>query len=179
MGSYINPFDAPLQSEIQEHQQAQAATLKASPTGNPFDEPLMSEKAEAAMTGSDTGAITNDVGNAVIMPKEGESFDETLRRAAAYRRTVAPQQTNAEMATAPKKVAQTLVAAPLIGAGGASGTSGPGELASGAEKLLQISENALEHLAENYPQLTKLATKLGYGVGATGAYKLLNKLGIH
>ena len=99
MGSYINPFDAPLQSEIQEHQQAQAATLKASPTGNPFDEPLMSEKAEAAMTGSDTGAITNDVGNAVIMPKEGESFDETLRRAAAYGRTVAPQQTNAEMAT--------------------------------------------------------------------------------
>jgi len=42
-----------------------------------------------------------------------------------------------------------------------------------------MSETALEHLAENYPQLTKLATKLGYGAGAAGAYKLLNKLGIH
>ena len=48
-----------------------------------------------------------------------------------------------------------------------------------AESFLQISEKALEHLAENYPQLTKLASKLGYGVGAAGAYKLLNKLGIH
>jgi hypothetical protein len=44
-----NPFDAPLQSEAGEHQQAQAATQKASPNGNPFDEPLVSEKAAAQM----------------------------------------------------------------------------------------------------------------------------------
>lgn len=29
MGGYFNPFDAPLQSEIQEHQQAQPQQLKA------------------------------------------------------------------------------------------------------------------------------------------------------
>lgn len=46
-GSQANPFDAPLASELQEHQQAQAATQAASPNGNPFDEPLASEKAEA------------------------------------------------------------------------------------------------------------------------------------
>jgi hypothetical protein len=44
---------------------------------------------------------------------------------------------------------------------------------------LQVSQAALEQLGENYPQLTKLAGKLGYGAGAAGAYKLLNKLGIH
>ena len=53
----------------------------------------------------------------------------------------------------------------------------PGELAGAAERFLQISEKALEHLGENYPQLTKLAAKLGHGAGAAGAYKLLNKLG--
>lgn len=43
-----NPFDAPLASEMQEHQQAQVSTVAASSNGNPFDEPLASEKAEAA-----------------------------------------------------------------------------------------------------------------------------------
>lgn len=47
-GDNGNPFDKPLNSELQEHQQQQAVTMKASPNGNPFDEPLASEKAEAA-----------------------------------------------------------------------------------------------------------------------------------
>lgn len=42
-----NPFDVPLQSEVQDHQQAQVKTVAGSPNGNPFDEPLASEKAEA------------------------------------------------------------------------------------------------------------------------------------
>lgn len=47
MGSpSVNPFDKPLASEVQEHQQAQAATQQT--TGNPFDEPLASEKAEVS-----------------------------------------------------------------------------------------------------------------------------------
>ena len=59
-----NPFDAPLASEIQDHQQAQAATVAASPIGNPFDEPLMSEKAEAQAQA--TAAQTHFVPNARI-----------------------------------------------------------------------------------------------------------------
>jgi hypothetical protein len=39
-----NPFDTPLPSEVQEHQQASASTVAAG--GNPFDDPLPSEKAE-------------------------------------------------------------------------------------------------------------------------------------
>jgi hypothetical protein len=147
MGGYSNPFDAPLQSELQEHQQAQVATQQASPINNPFDEPLLSEKAEAAATGSDTGQVTNDVGNAVIMPKEGESFDDTMKRAAAYGKTVTPAQINAETATAPKKVAQTLLAAPAIGAAGAGAISGLGE---GGQALYEL---AIRHLAGVLPEL--------------------------
>jgi hypothetical protein len=42
-----NPFTEPLESEIQEHQQAHAASIAASDNGNPFNEPLLSEKTEA------------------------------------------------------------------------------------------------------------------------------------
>jgi hypothetical protein len=41
-----NPFDTPLASEVQDHQQAQATTTQASDNDNPFNEPLLSEKAE-------------------------------------------------------------------------------------------------------------------------------------
>jgi len=134
----------------------------------------------------DTGEQINDVGNKVIVPKEGESFADTIKRAADYGKTVTPGQVNAEVRTMPGKAATVLAAAPVIGAAGAASLAGAGEvgaaipsLPASAEKLLQISEHALEHLAENYPQLTKLAGRLGYGAGAAGAYKLLNKLGIH
>jgi hypothetical protein len=69
--------------------------------------------------------------------------------------------------------------AALTTGAGVVGASVVPEILPAAERVLQISENALEHLGENYPQLTKLAAKLGYGVGAAGAYKLLNKLGLH
>src|SRR2546427_8348357 len=61
------------------------------------------------------GEQINDVGNRVIVPAEGEDFATTMRRAAAYGKTVTPAQIQAEMATAPKKVATVLGAAPAIG----------------------------------------------------------------
>ena len=130
-------------------------------------------------TPESTGETTNDVGNTVIVPKDGESFADTMQRAASYGKTVTPEQMNAEMRTAPAKAATVVAAAPAIGAAGTAALAAPGELAGTAERVLQISEKALEHLGENYPQLTKLASKLGYGAGAAGAYKLLNKLGLH
>lgn len=150
-------------------------SVEAQPAnGNPFaDESLTADP------GASTGQVTNDVGNQIIVPKDGESFADTMKRAAAHGKTVTQDQINKELATAPGKVATVVGAAPAIGAGGAAALAAPGEIPAAAEKLLQISSNALEHLAENYPQLTKLAGKLGYGAGAIGAYKLLNKLGIH
>src|SRR5690242_8874056 len=94
-----NPFDRPLDSELDEHQRQQATTLAKSPNGNPFDEPLLSEKLEAEA--AQAGQVTNDVGNTVIVPKEGESFADTMKRAAAYGKTVTQDQINKELATAP------------------------------------------------------------------------------
>lgn len=63
-------------------------------------------------------------------------------------------------------------------AAGVTGASIAPELLPAGEKILQISEKALETFGEHYPQLTKLAAKLGYGAGATGAYAILKKLGL-
>ena len=74
-----NPFDAPLASEVQEHQQAMASTVAASANGNPFDEPLMSEKAEAQAAAAPQ---TNFVPNARIRnlpnPAEGMTPGQAL-----------------------------------------------------------------------------------------------------
>src|SRR5216684_706033 len=85
MADYENPFDRPLDSEVQEHQQAQTSTVRASAYGNPFDEPLMSEKAEAQAQA--TAAQTHFVPNARIRnlpnPAEGLTPGEALVSGAA------------------------------------------------------------------------------------------------
>ncbi len=170
-----NPFDRPLNSELDEHQRQQAATVQASDNGNPFNEPLMSEKLEAQA--AQAGQITNDVGNTVIVPKEGESFADTMKRAAAYGKTVTPQQINAELATAPKKAATVLAAAPAIGAAGTAALASPGEAISGGGRLIQIAESALHEYAEAHPLLVKLAAHLGLQSGSTYAiYRMLKNV---
>lgn len=74
-GDNGNPFDAPLASEVQDHQQSQAATVQASSNGNPFDEPLMSEKAEAATAPQSKNF---DVG-AALGGMHGGSYDIAFR----------------------------------------------------------------------------------------------------
>lgn len=66
-----------------------------------------------------------------------------MQRAAAYGRTVTPQQISAEMRTAPAKVAETLAAAPIIGAGGAAALAGPGELGYLGRQAFQALKSAL------------------------------------
>ena len=77
------------------------------------------------------GEQINDVGNRVIVPAEGESFASTLQRAAAYGKTVTQEQSNKEMATAPKKAATVLAAAPAIGAGLPAAMAAVGEGVAG------------------------------------------------
>ena len=171
---------SPLEQLEQQSAQAQPPSQAAPASNLSALEQLEQQSAKAKpQQAPPSGQVTNDVGNSVIVPKPGESFDDTMNRAAAYGQTVTPQQISAETATIPGKAATVLAAAPAMGAAGTAALAAPGEIASGAEKLLQISEKALEHLGENYPQLTKLAAKLGYGAGAVGAYRLLNKLGLH
>jgi len=51
------------------------------------------------------GELINDVGNKVIVPADGESFADTMKRAAAYGKTVTQDQINKELATVPRKAA--------------------------------------------------------------------------
>jgi len=133
-----NPFNQPLNSELQESQQRQAATVAASPNGNPFDEPLASEKADATLT-HPSGEITNDVGNTVIVPKDGESFSDTMKRAAAQGQKTTPDQINREVATMPAKAPEVL--ASTVGAAAAI----PTIAATGGE----LADLAIKHLAGN------------------------------
>jgi hypothetical protein len=102
-----NPFDAPLASEMQEHQQAMASTVAASANGNPFDEPLMSEKAEAQAQA--TAPQTNFVPNARIRnlpnPAEGLTPGQALINGA---------QTGAELAAVPASAIGLGEAEPVI-----------------------------------------------------------------
>jgi hypothetical protein len=59
------------------------------------------------------GAIINDVQNRVIVPTQGESFLETMQRAAAQGQRTTPEQINKEIATMPEKVGETLGVASL------------------------------------------------------------------
>ena len=87
-----------------------------------------------------SGEITNDVGNKVIVPKDGESFSDTLKRAVAYHNSLTPAQQQAaidkEVATMPQKTAQTLGAAATIGAVGPALLAAPGEIAEALPSVL-------------------------------------------
>ena len=101
-------------------------TSAPAPAGQSFDFSDLGGKVVQAAQGQ----VRNDVGNTVIVPKDDESFADTMRRAAAYGKTVTPQQINAEMRTAPGKAATVLAAAPAIGAAGAATLAGAGEAGS-------------------------------------------------
>jgi hypothetical protein len=121
---------------------------------------------------SQSGEITNDVGQKVIVPKDGESFSDTLKRAVQYHNSLTPRQQQAAMgaetATIPAKAAQTVAAAPVIGAGGTALLAAPGEVAAGVRAipgvtnaLLQNAEEKAAEWAGQYPHLIKLAGALG------------------
>lgn len=155
MGGYSNPFDRPLDSEVGEHQQAHAATTQASPIGNPFDEPLLSEKAENRT--QETGEQTNDVGNTVIVPKDGESFADTMSRAAAQGKKTTPEQINKEIATAPGKAATVLAAAPVMGAAGAAALSGVAEpfVSPGTQTAMKGSGFLMQEVEAQLPSAAR------------------------
>jgi hypothetical protein len=142
--------------------------------GNPFSDPALTSPEYAQQQ---TGQVTNDVGNTVIVPKEGESFADTMKRAAAYGKTVTPQQINAEVRTMPGKAATVLAAAPVIGAAGAASLAAPGEISGAGERLLQMTESQLQRFAEAYPHLSKIATHLGISATPVGIYELLTRFG--
>ncbi|HEX3740041.1 MAG TPA: hypothetical protein VHV29_09980 [Terriglobales bacterium] len=166
-----NPFSAPLQSEGGQAAPQQAASQ---PSDNPFDVPLQSEQNASA------GQVTNDVGNTVIVPKNGEPFADTMKRAANQGGKTTQPQIDAEMATAPRKATEVLGAAPVIGAVGAAAP-----VAASASRVA-----IMNYLASQSPQLfgheavaetlkrfaLQGLQKAGYGAAFAGGAELLHSV---
>lgn len=97
--------------------------------------------------GSVSGELTNDVGNKVIVPKEGEEFGDTIKRAVAYHRSLTPEQQkqaiSKEMATVPEKTAETLGGAAGMGILGPALLAAPGEALFEGHALVSAGLKAL------------------------------------
>jgi hypothetical protein len=164
LNAYENPFDRPLQSELQEHQAAQKQTVAASPINNPFDEPLASEKAEAAHKAATESHAT------VAVPDAGR-----IPGVFSFGNKVTPKQAMGGIAAgavagaAPLTVEALGAAAPAAAETGAETT--PGLINSAGEPIVQTTGTELKEFADNYPMLSKLATSLGHKLaGASGTY---------
>jgi hypothetical protein len=87
-----------------------------------------------------TGEIVNDVGNKVIVPKDGENFADTMKRAVQHYQSLSPEQRQAaidkEVKTMPGKAATTLAAAPIIGAAGTAGGAAINEVATALPSVI-------------------------------------------
>jgi hypothetical protein len=112
------------------------------------------------------GEQINDVGNKVIVPKQDESFADTMQRGANYGQTVTPQQRSAELASAPGKIATVLTSAPAIGAAIPAAMVGAGATAPAAAPIAR----ALAPIAKKYG--IKALEGAGLGVG----YQLYSEL---
>jgi len=166
-----NPFT----EELTNHPSVEAQPAD----GNPFGDPQLTSAEQAQ---ADTGQATNDVGNTVIVPKEGETFADTMQRAATQGKQTTPEQVNAEEATMPKKVAEVLAAAPGIGAGGAAALAGVGEgtavLKHIADTYGPVAVKAIGDAAQAHPIVAKLLThalETAGGLSLVKYFKLLGK----
>jgi hypothetical protein len=131
-----NPFDAPLQSELGEHQQAQANTVQGSSNGNPFDEPLLSEKAEAQHTDAQNAYRKATAAGANIVPGAAEK---------------AMGQVWGDNAAQTKQFLKSAGQATLETAGGILGAS----------EFTPVTEKALEYLP-HLAKIAKVAKDLGW-----------------
>lgn len=91
-----------------------------------------------------TGEMMHPAGYKIIVPKDGEEFGDTVKRAIAYQRSLTPEQQQDAMSKelgstpggAAKKVGGTLAAAGAIGFLGPALMAAPGELAIEGHALL-------------------------------------------
>ena len=78
-------------AQAQPGQQASQPTQQAAPSSDlsPLEQ-LEQMSARPAQQAPPSGEVTNDVGNTVIVPKDGESFADTMKRAAAQGQKTTP-----------------------------------------------------------------------------------------
>jgi hypothetical protein len=127
---YDNPFDKPLQSEIDEHKVAQAQTVAKSYNGNPFDEPLASEKAEAKAKAAASAGGTGETPADISSGPEGSNTDQQLMSEESQNSAT---RNGLKIGGEGALAIGTLGAGPLITAG-----------AGGAGALVDAAGNAIE-----------------------------------
>jgi hypothetical protein len=138
-------------------------------------------KQYGAISSETPGQVTNDVGEQIIVPKDGESYQDTIRRAIARGKTVQQSDIDKEMATAPRKVAAVLTAAPVVGAAGAAGIAASDMGLYQAAKGLGYAGEAVKDALATPMGKTLLheAVKRGLGVAGWGiVYTLAKKAGM-
>jgi hypothetical protein len=136
---------------------AQAQPQAPATNDTPDYDALAAQNGALAAGGETPGEQTNDVGNTVIVPKEGESFADTMKRAAAQGKKTTPEQINKELATAPEKVAEVgaATALPLL-----------------PEAISALGTAATGTISENLPAITKAAQSIGTWAKANPATAL-------
>lgn len=117
---------------------------------------------------STAGQQMNDVGNTVIVPKDGEKFSDTMARAAAQGKKTTQAEINKEVSTMPKKVAAAVLAAPVAGAAGTAALAAPGGLPGAIEML--------EKAAAAHPFVAHIITRGIEGLGIGGGISAVKKL---
>lgn len=134
-----------------------------------------------------SGQVLNDVGATVVVPKDGESYADTVQRAItrakqnpdAVSADIAKEATASNLAS---KSAETLGAAAGIGVAGPAILAAPGEGVAAIKAIPGATEAILQHLEENaaeyaakYPHLLALAGKLGIPTTVGGLILYLAK----
>lgn len=155
---------------------------KATPTPNPW-----AVKSESDAPPAETGYSINPVGNKVIVPKEGESFADTMKRAVEAGKHNTPETIEKQKSLIPGDVASVLLAAPAIGFAGAGALAGGGEalgslgdiLAPRAAQIGQFGKDFGGRVAENVKgSLPKIPEGQPAGVTAADYATKLIKSGL-
>lgn len=158
----------------------------ANADGSPDYDALAAQAGAINSAGVDvTGQETNDVGNTVIVPKDGESFSDTVKRATDRTKAIGPaqqqQEIDKEVATMPGKTAETLAGAAGIGLAGPGALALVGEIGPALQAARQFAQTeagkdlmklVLKHTGE------KLLTGAGIGVGYEAIHKAAGLLGL-
>lgn len=120
----------------------------------------------------DPGYAINDVGNKVIVPKEGEQFQDTINRAVTHWKSLSSEdqqkQMNAEIATMPEKVPEALTGAAIAGIAGPAALAAPGEIAGGVRAAVSAPLGGTAPIVRALPHIARLANVL-YKLGITTA----------
>jgi hypothetical protein len=123
---------------------------------------------EIAKAGGPNGETTNPVtGSKIIVPKEGESFLDTMKRAAQHGKTVSDAEVQASARQGLKDAPLVAAAAPAIGFGGAAALGAAGS----TPQATKASIDAITKMAAAHPAAAALVKRALQAVGAGAAIK--------